>query len=172
MNKPLLLLSAFLFAALSSAAVFADDSAVYKWTDAQGVVHYSDKPPKEGAADLQTLDLPPLPPQDPAKIAAEQAALAASTAALMQQQQTQAALQQQQLALALQQAQLQATLAALQQPQADEVQVAPIYAINAGSRFIPRSFRRNLYVPHHFVTHTPVSVDHPVFARPSMPSHP
>ncbi|HEV2111050.1 MAG TPA: hypothetical protein VGT99_06840 [Gammaproteobacteria bacterium] len=43
--------------------------------DAQCAVHYSDKPPAEAAPDLQTMDLPAFPPQDPAKIAAEQAAV-------------------------------------------------------------------------------------------------
>ncbi len=169
MNKLLLLICASLFAALSVTAAFADDQSIYKWTDAQGVVHYSDKPPKEAAADLQTLELPPLPPQDPVKIAAAEAAQAASTLATLQQLQAQTALQQQQAALAQQQADIQATLAAMQQPD-EPAEIAPIYALDAGSAFIPRSYRRNLYVPHQFPiqAHRSIPVVRPVAGRPAI----
>lgn len=169
MNKSLLLLCAFLFAVMSSAAVFADDQPIYKWTDAQGTVHYSDKPPKETSADLQTLDLPPFPPQDPAKIAAAEAAQAASTMAVLQQLQAQTVLQQQQAALAQQQAQIQASLDAMQQSTEAEPEPAPIYAINAGSRFIPRSYRRNLYVPHPSESHRSIPMLRPAPSRAAVP---
>ncbi len=104
MNRIALLLIPLSIAAFPPLAS-ADAQTVYKWTDAAGVLHYSDKPPKE-AADVQTLDLPDLPPQDPAKIAADQAALAASTAALVQQQQAEEALQQREEEIALERAQL------------------------------------------------------------------
>jgi hypothetical protein len=148
MNKQSVSLWIFMFAAVFSAAAIADGQSVYKWTDAQGVVHYSDKPPKETAPDLQTLDLPAFPAQDPAKIAADQAALAASTAALQQQMLNTAALQQQQLALAQQQAALDAQQPAVDVDATDDVYPAPAYPIYARSRFIPRSYRRNLYVNH------------------------
>ncbi|HEV7164677.1 MAG TPA: DUF4124 domain-containing protein [Gammaproteobacteria bacterium] len=174
MNKSLLLLCAFLFAVMSSAAVFADAQPIYKWTDAQGTVHYSDKPPKEAATDLQTMDLPAFPPQDPAKIAADQAALAANTAALIQQRQAEEALQQREQELALERAQLQASRAALQQSYAASAEPAPVYALYANSPSIPRSFRRNLYLPHRPEVHQPMSVDHPMLARPAapVPKHP
>jgi hypothetical protein len=169
MNKFLALLSITLFAAVFSAAAVADDQIVYKWTDSQGTVHYSDKPPAVAAADLQTLDLPPLPPQDPAKIAADQAALAASTRALQQQMLTQAALDQQAAEHAQQRAELQATEAALQQDAAAAAQPAPVYAIYANSPFIPRSFRTNLYGAHRPSDRRSMSVDHPMVSRPSRP---
>ena len=40
-----------------SLAVAAEKDKVYKWVDKQGVVHYSNKPPEEGA---QPAQLPPL----------------------------------------------------------------------------------------------------------------
>jgi len=168
MKKLLVLITILLFAGMFSAAVSAGDQTVYKWTDAQGTVHYSDKPPAQAAPDLQTMDLPAFPPQDPAKIAAAQAALAASTAALQQQMLTQAALDQQAAELARERAELQAAQAAVQQDA--EVQPAPMYAIYANSPFIPRSFHRNLYAPHRHSNHGPMSVDHPMVSRPPMRS--
>ncbi|HEV2112436.1 MAG TPA: DUF4124 domain-containing protein [Gammaproteobacteria bacterium] len=167
--KDLLALSILvLLAASFSADVFADGQSVYKWTDAQGVVHYSDKPPTEAAPDLQSMDLPAFPPQDPVKIAAEQAALIASTAALVQQQQAEEALQQRAEELALERAQLQATQEALQQDAA-AAQSAPVYAIYANSPFIPRSFHRNMFEHHHFDDRKPVFTDHPMVQRPPLP---
>ena len=100
--KPLLILILLPLAAAFAVPAAADGPAVYKWTDSGGTVHYSDKPPETAAPDLQTLNLPPLPPQDPAKIAADQAAQVASTTATLQLLQAQLALQQQQLSLQLQ----------------------------------------------------------------------
>lgn len=47
----------------------AGDLPIYKWTDARGVVHYSDKPPASATPDQYLLNLPKLPPVDPHKIA-------------------------------------------------------------------------------------------------------
>lgn len=170
MNKFLALLSITLFAGVFSAAVLADGPPVYKWTDSQGVVHYSDKPPVQAAPDLQTLDLPAFPAQDPARIAADQAALAASTAALIQRQQAEQALHQRDEELALEKAQLEAAQQALNQDAAAAAQPAPVYAIYANSPFIPRSFHRNLYVHHRLSDRGPLSVDHPMLSRPPMPA--
>lgn len=168
MNRIALLLIPLMLAALPPLAS-ADAQTVYKWTDADGVLHYSDKPPKDGVADLQTMDLPTLPPQDPAKIAADQAALAASTAALVQQQQAEDALQQREEELALERAQLAAEEQALQQNAAPAESV-PVYPIYANSDFIPRSYRRNLYAPHHFQEHRalPVMRPAPTASRPAI----
>ncbi|HEV2111052.1 MAG TPA: DUF4124 domain-containing protein [Gammaproteobacteria bacterium] len=168
--KNLLALSILaLLAASFSAVAFADGQSVYKWTDALGVVHYSDKPPTEAAPDLQSMDLPAFPPQDPAKIAAEQAALTASTAALVQQQQAEEALQQRAEELALERAQLQATQEALRLDAEAAAQPAPVYAIYADSPFIPRSFHRNMFEHHHFDDRKPMFTDHPMVQRPPLP---
>ena len=172
MNKQSVSLWIILFAAVFSAAAIADDQSVYKWTDAQGVVHYSDKPPKEAAADLQTLDLPAFPAQDPAKIAADQAALAASTAALQQQMLNTAALQQQQLALAQAQAALDTQQPGVDTDAADDVYPAPAYPIYARSRFIPRSYRHNLYISHVSRPSRPIAVVRPAPSRPAIPTKP
>lgn len=167
-NLPMLS-SLALLAALFSAAAFADGQTVFKWTDTQGVVHYSDKPPAVATADLQTMDLPAFPPQDPAKLAADQAALAASTLALVQQQQAEEALQQREEALTLERDQLQAAQEALRQDAAAAAEPAPVYAIYANSPFIPRSFHRNLFEHHHFEARRPVSAGIAVTQRPSLP---
>jgi len=164
--KNLLALSILaLLAASFSVPASADGQTVYKWTDAQGVVHYSDKPPTETAPDLQTMDLPAFPPQDPAKIAAEQAALTASTAILVQQQQAEEALQQREEALALERAQLQATQEALQEEADAAAQPAPVYAIYANSPFVPRAYRRNLYGHHHHEAGRAIPVTRPPAGR-------
>ena len=137
---PLCLLS---LALLLPAAAFADNSQMYKWTDAQGVIHYSDQPPKQAEADVQTLDIPAFPPQDPVKLAAAQAAL---TQQAMAMQQAEAAQQAQAAALALQQAELQATLAAMQQSQDTATESPPL--IYSTSAFVPRAYRTNLFVYH------------------------
>jgi len=184
--KKLLILVLLPLTAAFMAAVHADGQTVYKWTDSDGTVHYSDKPPAAQPADLSTLDLPALPPQDPAKIAADQAAQAASTADTLKLLQAQLALQQQQLSLQLQQAQLQA--AATPPPaesdtadmdSADEV-LPVVYPIYERSAFVPHAYRQNLYL-HHRREHpdrgTPVmrlntghlALGHPVAALPAHP---
>lgn len=45
----------FLALCTASAAVFGASGQVYKWTDAQGVVHYSDAPPGNTQPDVQTV---------------------------------------------------------------------------------------------------------------------
>ena len=49
MNRHLLL------CALLGAAAFAHAEQVYKWTDAQGITHYSDAPPPAEAQNVQTV---------------------------------------------------------------------------------------------------------------------
>lgn len=126
-------------AAILPALALADNAQVFKWTDMSGVVHYSDKPPAE-AVDAQVLDLPALPPQDPVKLAQDQAALLASVAALQQNAQAQA-MQEQATKLAEQQAQLQAALAALAAAQSRPVQ-EPVPVVYTVSTFAPRAFHR------------------------------
>src|SRR5690348_18022692 len=65
-------------------AALADDPQLYRWTDPQGTVHYSDQPPAQPASDLVVSDIPSFPPVDPVKLAQEQAALLAEVAALQQ----------------------------------------------------------------------------------------
>ena len=167
--KYLLALSILALLTASFPVAAADGQTVYKWTDTQGVVHYSDKPPVQSAPDLQTMDLPAFPPQDPAKIAADQAALAASTAALVQQQQAEEALQQRAEELALERAQLQATQEALRLDANAAAQPAPVYAIYANSPFIPHAFQQNRFEHHHFEGHKPISTGIPVMQRPPLP---
>ena len=166
MNKLSVLLLIPLMAVAYSASVLADGQPVYKWTDAQGVVHYSDKPPKETAPDLQTLDLPAFPAQDPAKIAADQAALAASTAALQRQMLNTAAMQQEQQSLDQQQAALDAPQPAVDTDAGDDVYPAPVYPIYARSRFIPRVYHRNLYRSHVTRPSRAIAVARPAASRP------
>lgn len=136
--------SLFCLALLLPAAALADSPPVYKWTDAAGVIHYSDRPPVEATMDAVTLDLPALPPQDPAAVAARQAALLAQFATLQQLQQSSDAQRQQAAALARQQAELAAALAVLQQGQSETEPM--IYSTSA---FVPAVYRRNLYIHHH-----------------------
>ncbi|MGH8279436.1 MAG: DUF4124 domain-containing protein [Gammaproteobacteria bacterium] len=49
---------------------------VYKWTDAQGVVHYSDKAPKHATSPVKVMQLPALPPVSPEAVKQEQASIA------------------------------------------------------------------------------------------------
>lgn len=134
---------AVLLLLLLTPAAFADGTQYYKWTDAQGVIHYSDKAPVQPAADLQTMDMPAFPAQDPAALAAHQAELVAEAAAAQKLLQAQLAEQAQANALAVQQAQL-----AADQQQPDSGPTAePIYVDSA---FVPRVYRANLYVPHRF----------------------
>lgn len=162
-------LSLTLCALLLPALAIAANPQMYKWTDAQGVVHYSDQPPKQDVVDVQTLDIPMFPPVDPVQLAEEQAALTAQLVALRELLQTQSAQQQQAAALAEKQAQLQAALDALQQMAAAE-HAEPAPLIYTASPFVPRVFRRNLYVPRRL----PVRPEPPLQMRlgnpgPSMP---
>lgn len=161
-----LLVSAVLFGAASllAPAVLADAPQLYKWTDLQGVVHYSDQPPKQPAADLQTSDLPVFPVPDQAQVDRQQAALLAEAAALRQLTQAQAQ------ADAVARARVAAQRSAAAQAQA-EVPVedgsyspAPVYVDPA---FVPRAYRANLHVFHrasHFVR--------PARSMPSRPALP
>lgn len=132
-------------ALLLPALAFAGNPQMYKWTDDQGVVHYSDQPPNQDVADVKTLDIPVFPPVDPVQLAQEQAALTAQLVALRALLQTQSAQRQQAAALAEKEALLQAALDALQQMAAAEARetASPIYVASA---FVPRVYRRNLYV--------------------------
>ncbi|MBU6420954.1 MAG: DUF4124 domain-containing protein [Gammaproteobacteria bacterium] len=60
-------------AALYSAAAVAGGSQIYKWTDSQGVVHYSDTAPATLQPDLQQMTLQALPAPDPKALAEDQA---------------------------------------------------------------------------------------------------
>lgn len=142
------LISGLLLGLILPALAFADNAQVYKWTDAAGVTHYSDKPPADSVADLQTLDMPALPPQDPAQLAAQQAALISQAAALHELQ-AQAAQQQQAAELARQQAELATAIAAFQQAQqAAEPAPETMPVIYSSSAFVPAAYRKNLYVNH------------------------
>ena len=158
--KGILVISAALAAALLSPALLADNPQLYTWTDAQGVVHYSDQPPTLPAADLKTSDLPEFPAVDQAKLDKEQAALFAQAAALQQLAEVQArALAETRLAAAQ-------SAAAEQQPVApavdDPSSPAPIYVSSA---FFPRAYRANLYLPHR-------RPDHPASKTRSSPTRP
>ena len=45
----------FMGLCLAASAAFAGNGQVYKWTDAQGVVHYSDAPPPNTQPNVQTV---------------------------------------------------------------------------------------------------------------------
>jgi len=124
--------------------VLADDPQLYRWTDAQGVIHYSDQPPTQPATDLATSAMPVFPAVDQAKLDQEQAALLAQAAALQQLVQAQAAAQ---AAARLAAAELAAQEAPPVVPATDDsYSPAPIYV---NSAFVPRIYRANLYIPHH-----------------------
>jgi hypothetical protein len=152
--RPTLILLALL--ALAPAA-FADGTQLYKWTDAQGVVHYSDKPPAQPAADLSTTAMPSFPVQDPAVLAAKQAALDAQA----QTAQKLLQIQLDQQAEARRHAEVQAELAAAEQQPDPGMAAEPIYV---DSRFVPRAYRKNLYVQHR-------SGSHPSHPQPVQPAH-
>ena len=158
-------LAAFLVLAILAPSAFAD-GAVYKWTDAQGVTHYSDKPPVEAASDLTTLDMPVFPVQDPAKIAEHQAQLIAEAQAAQKLLQAQLDQQAQAAALAARQAQLEAALAAARQQQqaASQPMPEPIYVSSA---FVPQLYRANLYLHQHHHHDLPPSP--PLPDRPAIP---
>ena len=146
-----------------AAAALADDQQVYKWTDAQGVLHYSDKPPQATTADVQTMTVQISPPVDPVKQAQAQAILMASAAA-MQQNEDAAELRRRQAAA--QEAQYAATLAALQQQQDDAGYASLAYPIYFSSPLVPRTYRRNLYVPRRYFGRNGGSGFHAVSGRP------
>lgn len=123
-------------AVLLSASAWAGGIKVYKWTDAQGLLHYSDKPPLDATADLQTLQFD-LPPVDTAALAASEAEMAQLSAALRQQQ-AEEDLARQRQELAAQQAELAATLASLQQATVATAQPQQIFYAAAASPFIRR----------------------------------
>lgn len=58
--------------ALFSVAAVAG-TQVYKWTDSQGVVHYSDKAPVHVNHGVKVLELPTLPPVSPQAVKQERA---------------------------------------------------------------------------------------------------
>jgi hypothetical protein len=153
---------AALFAAamLLAPAVLADNPQLYKWTDAQGVMHYSDQPPKQPAADLKTSDIPVFPAVDQAKIDKEQAALLAQVVAMQRLAQVQATAQAESEAAAEQLAELQAQ--SVVPVTDDSYSHSPIYMDSA---FVPRAYRANLYLPHRpsgrSVTQRPVSSSQP-----------
>lgn len=62
-------------AGLCAAAATAG-TPVYKWTDAEGVVHYSDKAPAHAAVPVKILELTALPPVNPEAVKREQAYIA------------------------------------------------------------------------------------------------
>lgn len=119
----------------------ADNAQVCKWIDANGVIHYSDRPPADGSL-VETLDLPALPPQDPTEIAARQALVVSQLAALQQAAQADA-LQQRTADMARQQAELQAELDTLRA--AAQSSTPPAAPLITASPFVPASYRVNLY---------------------------
>ena len=144
-----------------SPAAFADNPQLFKWTDAQGVIHYSDQPPAQPAPDLKTSDMPVFPAVDQAKLDKEQAALLAEAAALQQLTLTQAKAQADaQLAAAELAAQVPLAAPATDGPSSP----APIYVASA---FVPRSYRANLYLPRRTSGHA-VSRMHPSFGHPAI----
>jgi hypothetical protein len=148
---------------LLAPAVLADNPQLYKWTDAQGVMHYSDQPPKQPATDLNTSDMPVFPVVDQAKIDKEQAALLAQVVAMQRLAQVQAASQAESEAAAEQMAELQSQSFSA----ADDGSYSP-EPIYVNSAFVPRAYRANLYLLHQpssrSVTQRPGSS-----SRPAMP---
>lgn len=129
------------FGMLLPALALADAPQMYKWTDAQGTVHFSDQPPAQPAPDLTASDMPSFPAADPVKLAQQQAALLAEVAALQQLTQAQLAQQAQAAALAREQAEL----AAVQARQSAYYQPQPAEPLYVSSTFVPRVYRVNLY---------------------------
>ncbi|MGB9428453.1 MAG: DUF4124 domain-containing protein [Gammaproteobacteria bacterium] len=73
LNEIMLLVCA---AALFSGVASAAGTQIYKWTDAQGVVHYSDKAPAQTPQPVALITLPEFPPVDQKAEAADQAWIA------------------------------------------------------------------------------------------------
>ena len=134
--------------ALLPALAWAGVPQMYKWTDAAGVLHFSDQPPPASVTGVQTQDIPQFPPVDQAKLAAEQKAMSTQLAALQKLLNAQATQQAQAraAALAVQKAELEAELVSLRKQDQEREAVPLIYSV---SRFVPRAFRTNLYVYHH-----------------------
>ncbi|HEX4300007.1 MAG TPA: DUF4124 domain-containing protein [Gammaproteobacteria bacterium] len=154
--KNILVCSLALVAALLSPVALADNPQLYKWTDAQGVIHYSDQPPQQPVADLATADIPAFPPVDQVEVDKQQAALLAQAVALQQLANAQAAAQAEARAAAMQLAALQAPPVA---PAADDsYSPAPIYV---NSAFVSRAYRANLYLPRRPAGHA-ISMDRPL----------
>lgn len=65
-----------LTAILFSTVVCADGQQIYKWTDSQGVVHYSDKAPVNTDQPVTQMELAELPAQDAQSQAQNQAWIA------------------------------------------------------------------------------------------------
>lgn len=61
---------------LFSGVALADGTQIYKWTDSQGVVHYSDKAPAKTPELVTLMSLSEFPPADPKAAAEEQAYIA------------------------------------------------------------------------------------------------
>ncbi len=76
MNTQSIKILIVLAATLYSMAAFADGQQIYKWTDSQGVVHYSDKAPVKPVHSMQQITLPALPAPDPQSEAQNQAWIA------------------------------------------------------------------------------------------------
>ena len=76
MNTQSIKILIVLAATLYSMAAFADGQQIYKWTDSQGVVHYSDKAPVKPVHSVQQITLPALPAPDPQSEAQNQAWIA------------------------------------------------------------------------------------------------
>ena len=83
MNRKPLVLSLSTAILLALPTTVPAQQQVYKWTDASGRVHYGERKP-ENAERVQTLDIPPLSPVDPA-IADDSAAEIARINALSEQ---------------------------------------------------------------------------------------
>jgi hypothetical protein len=117
---------------------FAGDTPIYKWIDAGGIVHYSDKPPPAPATpDQYLLTLPKLPPVDPQKIA-ETDAWIASIQALQKRMQADDDKAQRERELALQAPQQQT------EPQQDSgvtIQTWPVFTGYARPQFLHRRHR-------------------------------
>jgi hypothetical protein len=165
MFRTSLLLPIFLLG--TSTLALADDPQVYKWTDAQGTVHYSDQPPAKPAPDLTAAAMPSFPPVDEARAARRQAALLAEVTALQRINQVQLDQQIQAADLARQRAESEAASEAQQAAQDQPTPAEPIY-IN--SDFVPHVYRANLYLAagHRVHEHrTPPSQPLPV--KPAIP---
>ncbi|MGH8307688.1 MAG: DUF4124 domain-containing protein [Gammaproteobacteria bacterium] len=76
MNKQSVTLLIVCLTTLFSGVAMADGTQIYKWTDSQGVVHYSDKAPNKPEQNVTIMSLPALPQPDPQALAQDQAWIA------------------------------------------------------------------------------------------------
>lgn len=76
MGKQHVIFLIVLAATLFSTTVYADGQQIYKWTDSQGVVHYSDKAPVKAEQPVTTMELAELPALDAQSQAQNQAWIA------------------------------------------------------------------------------------------------